>query len=235
VLAGDVGTGKTELASTIGDAIARAEKIEITLYPLSLSTRGSGLVGEMTTLLSAAFDFVVEAAAKFKSESAKSRGAIIMLVDEADAIGQSREEAHMHHEDRAGVNTFIRGVDRIANERLPAAVIMCTNRPSVLDPAIRRRAAATLVFDRPNEEQRRAVLAGPLSGLDLADDVIGQIVAATGKGRNGRLPFSYSDLTQRLIPEIVLDAYPDDPVDPDRALELALAMVPTPTFRDGSS
>ncbi|CAB3769044.1 hypothetical protein [Paraburkholderia solisilvae] len=40
VWAGDVGSGKTELAETIGDAVARQEKIEITLYPLSLSSRG---------------------------------------------------------------------------------------------------------------------------------------------------------------------------------------------------
>jgi Cdc6-like AAA superfamily ATPase len=44
VLAGDVGSGKTELAETIGDAVARQEKIDITLLPLSLSTRGQGRV-----------------------------------------------------------------------------------------------------------------------------------------------------------------------------------------------
>src|SRR5207247_271081 len=62
VLAGDVGTGKTELAETVGDAVARQEGIELTLYPLSLATRGSGRVGEMTKLLSAAFEETVTAA-----------------------------------------------------------------------------------------------------------------------------------------------------------------------------
>ena len=47
VLAGDVGSGKTELAETIGDAVARQENIDITLFPLSLSSRGQGRVGEM--------------------------------------------------------------------------------------------------------------------------------------------------------------------------------------------
>ena len=56
VLAGDVGSGKTELAETIGDKVARQESIDITLYPLSLSTRGQGRVGEMTKLLSSAFE-----------------------------------------------------------------------------------------------------------------------------------------------------------------------------------
>ena len=44
ILAGDVGSGKSELAETIGDAVARQEGIEITLFPLSLSTRGEGRV-----------------------------------------------------------------------------------------------------------------------------------------------------------------------------------------------
>ena len=48
--------GKSELAETIGDAVARQENIDITLFPMSLSTRGQGRVGEMTQLLSAAFD-----------------------------------------------------------------------------------------------------------------------------------------------------------------------------------
>ena len=57
----------------------------------------------------------------------------------------------MHHEDRAGVNAFIRGVDRLSNGQLPAAVIMCTNRLGALDPAVKRRAADILTFARPTD------------------------------------------------------------------------------------
>ena len=39
--------------------------------------------------------------------SRSGRGAVILLVDEADALAQSREAAQMHHEDRAGVNAFL--------------------------------------------------------------------------------------------------------------------------------
>jgi hypothetical protein len=46
ILAGDVGTGKTELASSVGDPVARQEDIDVTLFPLSLSTRGSGKIGQ---------------------------------------------------------------------------------------------------------------------------------------------------------------------------------------------
>lgn len=68
---------------------------------------------------------------------------MLLLIDEADALAQSRENAQMHHEDRAGVNAFICG---IANQKLPAAVLMCTNRLKALDPAVQRRAAEVLTF-----------------------------------------------------------------------------------------
>src|SRR4051794_32075823 len=229
VLAGDVGSGKTELAETIGDAVARQEKIDITLLPLSLSTRGQGRVGEMTQLLSAAFDYTITEATRLKSVSGKARGAVILLVDEADALAQSREAAQMHHEDRAGVNAFIRGIDRIANAKLPAAVIMCTNRLSALDPAVRRRAAPGLSFPGPSDEQRRFVLSNRLEPLGLGRSHIDHLVTATGPQRGSRdYGFTFSDLTQRLLPTIVLDAYPSRPVDGTRAVEIARAMTPTP-------
>ena len=232
VLAGDVGSGKTELAETIGDAVARQEDIDVTLLPLSLSTRGQGRVGEMTRLLSAAFDHTIEVAERLRSAKGKARGAVILLVDEADAITQSREAAQMHHEDRAGVNAFIRGVDRIASGRLPAAVILCTNRLGSLDPAVRRRAADVLGFSRPDEEQRRAVLAPRLAALGLKPREIDAVVGASGLAKGREDGFTYSDIVQRLLPAIVLDAYPAGPVTGPRAIEIANAMQPTPPFRE---
>lgn len=234
VLAGDVGSGKTELAETIGDAVARQEKIDITLYPLSLSTRGQGRVGEMTQLLSMAFDHTVGEGTKLKSASGRARGAVLLLVDEADALAQSREAAQMHHEDRAGVNAFIRGIDRIANAQIPAAVIMCTNRLSALDPAIKRRAADILSFVRPNDAQRQAVLAPALSQLGLSQTQIAGIMAATGPQKDRPYGFTFSDLIQRLLPAIILDAYPDKPVSAVRALHIAQTVIPTPPFQDGA-
>ena len=232
VLAGDVGSGKTELAETIGDAVARQEKINITLFPLSLSTRGQGRVGEMTQLISAAFDYTIEEAKKLKSSDGRARGAVILLIDEADALAQSRENSQMHHEDRAGVNTFIRGIDRIANAQLPAAVIMCTNRLSALDPAVKRRAAEVLSFGRPNDAQRRSVLTRRLARLGIPDIAFDELVRVTGP-REGNIPgFTFSDLTQRLIPSIVLDAYPSQAINAGRAVRVAMEMKPTPAFQD---
>ena len=230
ILAGDVGSGKTELAETIGDAVARQEGIELDLLPLSLSARGQGKVGEMTQLISAAFDYTIKEASAMMSGN-RAQGAVILLVDEADALAQSREGAEMHHENVSGVNAFIRGLDRRANARLPAAVIMCTNRFAALDPAVRRRAAAVLLFGRPNDEARRTLLEPRLIQLGFEAPDIERIVAATGP-RDGGAGFTYSDLTQRLIPGIVLDAYPHRAIEPRRALAIASQMRSTPPFKE---
>ena len=232
VLSGDVGSGKTELAETIGDRVARQEDIDITLLPLSLSSRGQGRVGEMTQLVSSAFEQAFNVASKFKSTKGAARGGVILLVDEADALAQSRESEQMHHEDRAGVNAFIRGIDRFANGGLPAVVLMCTNRLNALDPAVRRRAADILVFERPDEAQRLEVLTRRLSAAGFGKTDLQALVAATGEQPKRAYGFTYSDITQRLLPAIVLDAYPDGPIRPARAVELARSILPTPPFRD---
>jgi len=234
VLAGDVGSGKTEIAETIGDEVARQEKINITLFPLSLSTRGQGRVGEMTQLISAAYDYTIEEATKLKGSNGHVRGGVILLVDEADALAQSREAAQMHHEDRAGVNAFIRGVDRIGKRTLPAAVIMCTNRLGALDPAVRRRAADILIFGRPDATQRHTVLTGMFGKLGFSQSQIEKLVVITGPHGGREYGFTFSDLIQRLVPAIVLDAYPSGPIDPGRALEIASSMNPTVPFQEKS-
>ncbi len=232
VLSGDVGSGKTELAETIGDLVARQEKIEITLLPLSLSTRGQGRVGEMTQLISAAFDYTIEEAKKLKSSSDKNRGGIILLIDEADALAQSRESNQMHHEDKAGVNAFIRGIDRIASSKVPVVVIMCTNRLDAIDPAIRRRSADIIKFERPNEEQRKYVLELNLKPLGFSDQQIDELVEATGPKNKDSIGYSFSDITQRLLPAIIFESYPSRSINTSDAINIAKRIIPTPQFKE---
>jgi SpoVK/Ycf46/Vps4 family AAA+-type ATPase len=234
ILAGDVGTGKTALAENIGDAVARQEEIPVTLLPLSLGTRGSGRVGEMTLLLSAAFDQTAALAKKARGANGKAKSGLILLVDEADALTPSRASAQMHHEDQAGVNAFIRGVDRLAEQHLPAAVILCTNRLGSIDPAVQRRAAEVFTFSRPTEGQRRSVLAAALQDTAFTDAQLDELAALTGVQDGRDYSWTYSDLTQRLLPSLVLDAYPTRAITFERALEIIRQMEPTPPFRDRS-
>jgi SpoVK/Ycf46/Vps4 family AAA+-type ATPase len=157
VFAGDVGTGKTVLAETFGHELARVEEISVTLMRLSLNARGTGRVGEMTSLIATAFRAVEERVAGQRGSKRPTTG-VVLLIDEADALAQSREASQMHHEDRAGVNALIRGIDHVSAAGLPVITVMCTNRKSAIDPAVQRRAAQIFEFERPNEAQRAEIL-----------------------------------------------------------------------------
>jgi AAA+ superfamily predicted ATPase len=232
IFAGDVGTGKTALAETFGDAIAREADMRVMLYSLSLNARGTGAVGEMTSLLSAAFNEVKQAARKAANgRSGKPNSGIVLLIDEADALAQSRELAAMHHEDRAGVNALIRGVDDLATNNLPAIVVMCTNRVEALDPAVRRRSAVTFTFSRPSDEQRLAYLNPILDELGFSSQQIHALVRATGSTRGRDYGYTYSDLAQRLLPGLVLTAYPSEAITYDLAKSVVEAHPPTPPFK----
>lgn len=231
VFAGDVGTGKTALAETFGDAVAREADIRVMLYALSLTARGTGAVGEMTSLLSAAFNEVKRAARGGAGRGSRSGSATILLIDEADALAQSRESSQMHHEDRAGVNALIRGINELSVNNLPVLVVMCTNRLEALDPAVRRRAAATFTFGRPTDEQRFALLQPILEEIGFNAQQIRSVVEITGPTQRHTYGYTYSDLTQRLLPALLLAAYPDRPIAFSFVKDVIEQHPPTPPFQ----
>lgn len=233
LIAGDVGTGKTEVAETFGSRVALNQKVTIKRYRISLTTRGAGAVGEMTRLITASFAVVREEAKKFASKgNGKARGAVIFLIDEADALAQSRELGQMHHEDRAGVNALIHGIDELANAGLPVLIVMCTNRLTAIDPAVRRRVAATFEFHRPTLEQRIDLLKPFLEEVTFDADAVRELAELTGERPDQAYGFTYSDLTQRLLPALVIDALPGQPLRSDRAREIVKGMAPTPPFQE---
>jgi AAA+ superfamily predicted ATPase len=233
VFGGDVGSGKSALAESFGCDLSRNLGVPAFLWRLKLAARGSGLVGEMTSLIGNAFDHL-------RVQGEKSRGANgikaiqIFVVDEADALVQSREATQMHHEDRAGVDAFLAGIDGLAGTGLPIIVVLCTNRLDAIDPAVRRRAAGTFEFHRPTAEQRRHVLATAFADFNIDASIIDTLVDITGPG-TGASPnpgYTFSDLTQRLIPTAILEAFPDRPVTGDLIVDIAQGMKPTPVFTD---
>ena len=136
------------------------------------------------------------------------------------------------HEDKAGVNAFIRGVDSLGNGKFPAAVIMCTNRPNALDPAIKRRAADIFYFKRPSKNERYKVLFDTFNEIGFTENELDEIVEITGLEGGREYGFTYSDLIQRLIPTIILDAYPNKSVSGERAIEIAKSILPTEPFKE---
>lgn len=235
ILAGDVGTGKTEIAETVGHPVSHMLGIDVTLYPLSMNTRGSGLVGQMTTLITNAVAEVRTMAEKARASTGKLNRALIFLIDEADSIAQSRELAQMHHEDRAGVNSLIQGIDGFRKDRLPVLTILCTNRANAIDPAVVRRAAHIFTFERPDAGQCRHVLSEAFEDAGISADAIDELVQLLSSTSERPYGVTYSDLRQRFIPDAVLDALGAcTPIEEKRLIEIAGAFAPTRPFSQES-
>lgn len=203
LLEGDVGCGKTVLAETIGDPLAERAGGKVHLLKINTQVRGTGLVGEMTEL-------IVQAFAQAEARADSLRGApLLLLIDEADALAGKRMDQHMHHEDKAGLNTLLQRIDGLRMSGRRIAVLFITNRPDALDPAIRRRSALQLTFLRPNDEARAELFRHSVPEIALSTRQIEELVAATGTQaqKKYKATFTSSDITDRLIPAALRDAY----------------------------
>ncbi len=221
---GDVGTGKTASAEASADALARVLDVEGHLLKLSTRVRGIGHVGEMSTLISDAFDEALALAGKKRF--------VTLIVDEGDALAFNRGAERAHHEDRVGVNTMIQKIDEARGLTGRLMVILCTNRFTALDPAVIRRAGLIETFQRPFDEERRELFMATLAGVEIADDEIEALVLATGE-HDSRPAFTFSDIQTRLVPAAVAHAYPDRELRAVDLLAAAAELEPSPRMVDG--
>lgn len=186
LLSGDVGCGKTALASCIATPVARTIDQRIVCLETPSDIRGGGHVGEVSSRITDAFT-------QAKSRAA-AVGRAILVIDEADDLATGRSQMQAHHEDRAGVNVLIKQINQLAASPAPIALIIITNRPDALDPAVLRRAALRLNFQRPNEAARLAVFKRLLEGTTTTQAQLQELVKLTAT----KLPYTYSDLTDRI-------------------------------------
>lgn len=227
ILEGEVGSGKTALARSIGHRVATKQQgqTELALFVVNAQVRGGGHVGELTQNISRAF-------AEAERCQERENIPVMLLIDEADALAQMRGGRQTHHEDDAGVNTLIQRIDRLRGR--PMAIIFATNLAQSLDSAILRRAIASYHFDRPDSEQRAEAFQRLLANIDIDGQTIMELVART---QPRRLPgfgemshrYTYSDLSQRIIPRAVEEAvYSAQPLTPIHLLNACQVTTPTP-------
>lgn len=224
VFHGDVGTGKTAMAECIANRLlTEARSEDATIFRLSNRVRGSGKVGEMTTLLA-------EALKRVTASAGKTRRAVL-IIDEGDSIAAARSQEHSHHEDKVAVNTLIQGIDDLRRYKGRIVVILCTNRLSVLDPALLRRAAIVDRFDRPSDAERRELLEMDLDGIEVTPAQITELAELTGS--TGDAPsWTYSDFRTRFYPAAVARAFPDGPLRYEHLRAAATAMVGSRIMED---
>jgi AAA+ superfamily predicted ATPase len=224
IFAGDVGTGKTATAEGACERMAREARKEAMLFKLSTRVRGSGKVGQMSTLLNEAFDVVAKQAGKTRQA--------FLIIDEADSLAATRETGQSHHEDKVAVNTIIQKVDDLRRHSGRILVFLCTNRAGALDPAIVRRAARTEEFARPSEQEREELFRMDLEGLNIEDQTIRELVRLTG-AHNGQPGFTFSDLRSRLLPDALCRAFPNRDLTADDLIHAAKEVRPSPAVKVG--
>ena len=224
VFSGDVGTGKTVTAEAACDRLAREVGRAAMLFKLSTRVRGSGKVGQMSSLINDAFAIITKEAGKAKSA--------FLIIDEADSLSAARDGAQSHHEDKVAVNTIIQKVDDLRRLSGRVLVILCTNRGHALDPAIVRRAARIERFDRPDAAEREELIRMDYDGLGLSDASIQDLVDITGpQKRPHRIGFTFSDLRARLLPEALGLAFPDKKLTAVELVKAAKALHPSPAVQ----
>jgi len=222
VFHGDVGTGKTATAEAVTNALAKELGKEALLFKLSTRVRGSGNVGEMSTLINQAFDIVGREAGKAKLS--------FLIIDEADSLAANRSGSQSHHEDKVAVNTLIQKIDDVRRFNGRVLVILCTNRYEALDPAILRRAAYVEEFRRPDDGERRAILNLDCDGLGFTASAIEELVKLTGPHGPHKLGYTFSDIRTRLLPEGLALAYPTRKITHADLIDAISRVAPSPTI-----
>ena len=219
---GDVGTGKTATAEAVTNALARELGKDALLFKLSTRVRGSGNVGEMSTLINQAFDIVGKEAGKAKLS--------FLIIDEADSLAANRSGSQSHHEDKVAVNTLIQKIDDVRRFNGRVLVILCTNRYEALDPAILRRAAYVEEFRRPDDGERREILNLDCEGLGLTASTVEEVVKLTGPHGPHKLGYTFSDIRTRLLPEALAHAYPTRKINHADLIEAISRVAPSPSI-----
>lgn len=166
MLVGPPGTGKTLLAKAI------AGEAGVPFFSISGS--------EFIEL------FVGVGAARVRDlfEQAKQQAPCIVFIDELDALGKSRGgngPMGGNDEREQTLNQLLTEMDGF-DANTGVIIIAATNRPEILDPALRRpgRFDRQVVVDRPDKIGREAILKVHAKNVKLALDVnLGTIAART--------------------------------------------------------
>ena len=128
---GPPGCGKTATAEVI------AAEVGLPLVYVRFDSIVSSLLGETASNLRKVFEYIQE-------------DTWVILFDEFDAIGRSRDDVTEHGEIKRVVNAFLQMLDNFQGRSL---LIAATNFEQALDPALWRRFDEVVRFERPTVEQ----------------------------------------------------------------------------------
>ncbi len=136
LLQGPPGCGKTSAAEALASELGRP------LLVVRLDAVVSSYLGETASNLRRILDYADQAP-------------FVVLFDEFDALGRSRDDPSEHGEMKRVVTAFLQMTDRY---RGPSLLLAATNHPALLDDALWRRFDEVLTFGLPTVHQLRHLL-----------------------------------------------------------------------------
>lgn len=163
VLWGPPGTGKTLLTKGL------ARQSGCNMLSISTAELWQKCHGEDEKVIKGLFTF------------AKKLHPCIIFLDEADAMLGTRKAGEKRHI-RSMINQFLMSWDGLSSDKDSAFVLLATNRPFDLDPAVLRRAPVHIEIGLPNLAMRRGILGLLLRAERLEDDLtIDQLARITDR------------------------------------------------------
>jgi hypothetical protein len=221
VLAGDSGTGKTSLAESLGDPLARSLRVKLRAYRVGPSL---GSAQQLDAALRAGF-----ASQAAGVEPTPAVSGHILIYDQQYALETGGASDPRGGPERRGVmDRVVQAAEMLAAGGQPAAVILCVSHPSQVDVAVRRLTSEAFVLARPGAAEREVVLRRLTEGLPMTDAELVRLVRATGP-RDGTPGYTYGDLAQRLMHAAILASYPDRPLTATTLIGVARRLTSTPT------
>ncbi|KAM0251638.1 hypothetical protein ACHAQJ_008098 [Trichoderma viride] len=152
VLYGPPGTGKTLLARGV------AKQSGYNMISISTSEVWQKCHGDDEKMIKAVFSM------------ARKMYPSIIFLDEADAMLGERKAGEKRHL-RSMINKFLSEWDGVTSSIDSPFVLLATNRPNDLDPAVLRRAPMRIQFSLPTKEERLGILGLLLQGETLGADI----------------------------------------------------------------
>mmetsp|Transcript_19149 Transcript_19149/g.44612 ORF Transcript_19149/g.44612 Transcript_19149/m.44612 type:complete len:466 (-) Transcript_19149:1085-2482(-) len=170
LLYGPPGTGKTLLARAL------ASNLSATFLKVVASAIVDKYIGESARIIREMFGF------------ARDHEPCVIFMDEIDAIGGSRfsEGTSADREIQRTLMELLNQMDGFEDQR-QVKMVMATNRPDILDPALLRpgRLDRKIEIPEPNESQRLEILKIHAAGITKRGDVDFESVVKLADGLNG--------------------------------------------------
>jgi SpoVK/Ycf46/Vps4 family AAA+-type ATPase len=147
---GPPGCGKTLAAHFI------AHELGLPVGLLRLSTVISSYVGDTASHLQRVFDFA-------------NKTPMVLLLDEADAVGKNRDDRNDVGELKRVVNSLLQAIDMFKTDR--SVVVAATNHQYLLDPALWRRFDDIIQFPLPAAKDHEKLLKHLLNGVPFKGSI----------------------------------------------------------------